>query len=447
MRAPSRLFHPALAAALAFFVLIPVGCKKEAATDATPADEDIAVAVQVEHPRVGPISAEIAADAILAPLSQAAIASRISAPIRAEYVQRGAHVSKGQLLLTLEDRDLQGTALDSKGSLTQAQAAYTAATKATIPEDLQRAQLDVAQTRANLDVANRTAEERKRLLREGAIAGRDTDTAVAAAIQAQAAYDTAVKHLASVQNTTGRTSAENAQGQLTSARGRLASAEAQVSYANLRSPISGVVTERPLFPGETATAGTPVITVMDTSSLLAKLHLAQATAQKLRLGGSAELHVPGIADAQLATVSFISPALDPGSTTVEVWLKLDNLHGRYMVGTPVHAVIRGYAVPRAVQLPPAAILPADDGSTDVLIAGPDHLVHKRAVKVGLRTERSVQIIEGVTPADAVVTEGGYGLDDGAKVKVNRGDEKDEGDAAKDNTAKDNAAKGTSGSSH
>ena len=429
-------FHGrALIVSAACLLLVPAGCKKKAAANDTAADDDAPVAVQVTHPTVGPISEEIAVDAILAPLSQAAIAPRISAPIRAEYVQRGAHVLKGQLLVTLEDRDLQGSATDSRGGLTQAQAAYTEATKATIPEDLQKAELDVAQTKANLDVANRTTEERKRLLREGAIAGRDTDTSIAAAVQAQAAYDTAVKHLASVQNTTSRTSTETVQGQLTSARGRLANAEAQVSYANLRSPISGVVTERPYFPGETAAAGVTVITVMDTSSLLAKLHVAEATAQKLRLGGAAELRVPEVDDPQPATVSFISPALDPGATTVEIWLRLPNADGRYKVGTPVRAVIRGYTVPGAVQLPPAAILPADDGTTNVLVVGPDGTAHKRPVTVGLRTERSVQIIGGVTVADTVVIDGGYGLDDGAKVKLGGGDAKHDGDAAKGSAAK------------
>lgn len=411
------------------------GCKKNAAVDSADS-ADAAVSVKAEHPTVGPISEEIAADAILAPLAQAAIASRISAPIRAEYVQRGAHVRKGQLLLTLEDRDLQGTALDSKGGLTQAQAAYTTAIQATIPEDVQKAQLDVAQAKANLDVANRTAEERKRLLREGAISGRDTDTAIAAAVQAQAAYDTAVKHLTSVQNTTQKTNAETAQGQLTSARGRVVSAEAQVSYAKVHSPINGVVTDRPLFPGETASAGTPVITVMDTSSLIAKLHLAEATAQKLKIGGAAELHIPGLDDPQPAVVSLISPALDPGSTTVEVWLKLPNTDGRYKVGTPVHAIIRGYTIPHAVQLPPAAILPADDGSTNVLVVTPDGTAHKRAVKLGLRTSEKVQIVDGVSPADTVVTEGGYGLDDGTKVKVGGSDDDEKGADSKDAESKD-----------
>ena len=398
-------------------VLSLAGCKKTSAGSADADATQSAVTVKAEHPTVGPLAEEISADAILAPLFQAALAPRISAPITAEYVQRGARVHKGQLLLTLENRDLRGSALDTEGGLKQAQAAYTTATQATIPEEVQKAQLDLAQARANLDVANRTADERKRLLREGAIAGRDTDTAIVAAVQAHAAYDTAVKYLAGVQNTTQRTGAEAAQGQLTSARGRLASAEAQVSYASLRSPISGIVTDRPLFPGETAQAGTPVITVMDTASLLAKLHLAQATVQKLRLGGTAVLQIPGIEDPQPATVSFISPALDPGSTTVEVWLKLPNPGSQFKVGTPVHAVIRGTTISRAVQVPPAAILPADDGTTAVLVVAADGTAHNRTVKVGLRTAQSVQIVEGVSPADTVVTEGGYGLDDGTKVKV------------------------------
>lgn len=415
---------------------IVVGCKNKAQSQGADEDTGEAVSVQAEHPSVGPISEQITADAILAPLAQAAIAPRISAPIRAEYVQRGAHVKKGQLLVALEDRDLQGSALDSNGAVTSAQAAYTTATRATIPEEVQKAQLDVDQAKANLEVANRTAEERKRLLQQGAIAGRDVDTAVAAAVQAQAAYDTAVKHLQSVQGTTRKTDEQAAKGQLTSAQGRLMNADAQVSYANLHSPIDGVVTDRPLFPGETASAGTAVITVMDTSSLIAKLHIAQASAVKLKLGGSAQVYVPGIDDPQSATVSLISPALDPGSTTVEVWLRLPNPAGRYKVGSPVHAVLQGITIPNAVQLPVSAILPSEDGGTNVLIVGADQTAKKRSVKVGLRTPDKVQIVDGVTPADMVITEGGYGLDEGSKVQVGGDKDDDKGSAADDKGAKD-----------
>jgi HlyD family secretion protein len=404
--------------------LVAGGCRKAAETV-----PEASVAVEAEHPTVGPISAEITADAVLAPRAQAAIAPRISAPVKEEFVQRGASVHKGQLLLTLEDLDLRGAARDSRGNLSQAQAAFTAATLATIPEDVQKAQLDVDQAKANLDVASRTAEERKGLLKEGAIAGRDVDTAIAATVQAQAAYDSATKHLANVEKTIHQTSIDSAQGQLTSAQGKLENAEALVSFAELRSPIDGVVTDRPFFPGETAAAGAPAITVMDTSSLLAKLHISQAAAQQLKVGGEAELKIPGIDDPQAATVALISPALDPGSTTVEIWLRLPNPRGRFKVGTPAHATINGATIPKAVQLPIAAILPADDGSATVLIVGADGAAHKRAVQVGLRTTEKVQILSGVTPADVVVTEGGYGLDDGTKITVNNG--KDDDKSGKD----------------
>jgi multidrug efflux pump subunit AcrA (membrane-fusion protein) len=397
------------------------GCKNKGEEAPEPT-----VAVQAEHPTVGSMYEEIAADAVLAPLAQAAIQPRISAPIAKEYVQRGARVHKGDLLVSLDDRDLRGAAMDSKGNLTQAQAAYTAATLASIPEDVQKAELDVAQAQANLNVASRTVEERQRLLDQGAIAHRDVDTARAAAVQAQAAFDAAAKHLANVQKTTKQTSIDTAQGQLTSAQGKLENAEAQVSFANLRSPIDGVVTDRPLYPGETAQAGSPVITVMDTSSLLAKLHIAQAAAQKLKVGGEAELTIPGEDDPQKASISLISPALDTGSTTVEVWLKLPNPGGRYKAGTPAHAVIHGATINNAMQISASAIVPADDGSTNVMLVGSDGAAHKRAVKVGLRTAEKAQILSGVTAADMVITQGGYGLDEGTKVKVGAADEEEKG---------------------
>ena len=284
---------------------------------------------------------------------------------------------------------------------------------------MKKAELDTAQLKAALDVASRTARERQALYKQGALSGREADAAYAGEVQAQAAYDAARQHAALLEGTTRVTDRQSAQGQLTSAQGKLENAQAQVSFANLKSPIDGVVTDRPLFPGETAVAGTPVITVMDTSSLLAKLHLAQASAQKLRLGRSAKVTVPGAEEPVNAIVSFISPALDPGSTTVEVWLKLPNSDGRFKVGTPVHATMQGATMSSALLLPPGAIVPADDGGANIVVIQRDGTAKKQPVKVGIRTADAVQILSGVSAHDNVVTEGGYGLDDGAKVTVGK----------------------------
>jgi multidrug efflux pump subunit AcrA (membrane-fusion protein) len=385
-------------------------CKKEAAPETQ-------VTVQAEHPEQGPIAEHITADAVLAPLAQAAIAPKISAPVRKFYVQRGSRVKEGQLLATLENNDLAAAAMDNKGSYMAAEAAYATATKAQVPEDTLKAESDVTQSKANLDLNLSIVKSRKQLFAEGAIPGRDLDTANAALVQAQAAYDAAAKHLESVRSVSREAALKAAQGQLTSAQGKYEGAQAAVNYSEIRSPIDGVVTDRPLFAGETAAAGAPLITVMETSTLLAKTHIAQSLAQQMKVGDDASVSVPGLADPVAAEVSLISPALDPGSTTVEVWLKIDNKAGKLKVGTPVKVSVTGKTVAQAWNIPAAAILTAEDGSKSVMVVGDDGTAHRKPVTLGIEDGEDVQVTGGLAPGDLVITGGAYGMDEGTKVKV------------------------------
>jgi multidrug efflux pump subunit AcrA (membrane-fusion protein) len=394
-------------------VLLP-GCKKEAAPETQ-------VTVQAEHPEQGPIAEHITADAVLTPLAQAAIAPKISAPVRKFYVQRGSRVKAGQLLATLENSDLAAAAMDNKGSYAAAQAAYDTATKAQVPEDTLKAESDVTQAKANLDLNLSIVKSRKQLFAEGAIPGRDLDTANAALVQAQAVYDAAEKHLESVRGVSREAALKSAQGQLTSAQGKYEGAQAAVNYSEIKSPIDGVVTDRPLFAGETAAAGAPLVTVMDTSTLIAKTHIAQGLAQQMKMGDKASVSVPGVTDPVPAKVSLISPALDPGSTTVEVWLQIGNQAGRLKVGTPVKVSITGKTVAEAWKIPAAAVLTAQDGSKSVMVVGDDGTAHRKPVTLGIEDADDVQVTGGLGATDLVISGGAYGLDEGTKVKVGPAD--------------------------
>ena len=396
--------------AMALPLALLLGCKKEVAPETQ-------VTVQAGHPEQGPIAEHITADAVLAPLAQAAIAPKIGAPVRKFYVQRGSRVKEGQLLATLENNDLAAAAMDNKGSYMAAEAAYATTTKAQVPEDTLKAESDVAQAKANLDLNLSIEKNRKQLFAEGAIPGRDLDTANAALVQAQAAYDAAAKHLESVRSVSREAALKAAQGQLTSAQGKYEGAQAAVNYSEIRSPIDGVVTDRPLFAGETAAAGAPLITVMETSTLLAKTHIAQSLAQQMKVGDDASVSVPGLADPVAAEVSLISPALDPGSTTVEVWLKIDNKAGKLKVGTPVKVSVTGKTVAQAWNIPAAAILTAEDGSKSVMVVGDDGTAHRKPVTLGIEDGEDVQVTGGLAPGDLVITGGAYGMDEGTKVKV------------------------------
>jgi len=402
-------------AGLLLAVGVVAGCKKEAAPV-------VEVTVQAEKPELGAISEHIVADAVLEPVAQAAIVPKISSPVKKFYVQRGAHVREGELLATLENGDLTAAAMDSKGSYMAAAAAYATETKAQVPEDTLKAEADVAEGKANLDLNASIVKSRKQLFAEGAIPGRDLDTAQAALVEAQAAYDAAAKHLENVKAVSRAAALKGAEGQLTSVEGKLKGAEAQVGYSEIRSPIDGVVTDRPLFAGETAAAGAMLLTVMDTRVLLAKTHVAQNVAQRLKVDDEAAVTVPGVADAVAGKVQLISPALDAGSTTVEVWVRLENKAGALKVGTPVKVSITGRTEAKALKIPLKAVQTGQDGAKSVMVVGSDGLAHKKAVTLGIADGDDVQVLTGVDEADQVITGGAYGMDDGTKVKVGAADD-------------------------
>jgi HlyD family secretion protein len=292
-------------------------------------------------------------------------------------------------------------------------------TKAQVPEDYHKAELDVAQAKAQLELQQQIVDARRKLLAEGAIPGRDYDTAAAALVQAQATYDVARNHMDSLKAVSRAASLQQARGQLSSAKGKYLAAEAQVSYSEVRSPITGIVTDRPLFPGETANSGSPLITVMDTSSLMAKVHLAQTVAQQLEVGDAASVLVPAVQKPAPAKVFLVSPALDPGSTTVEVWLRVDNRNGKYKAGTPVRTSINGKTIAKAVKVPLSAVLTGQDGSKSVMVVGTDGAAHKTPVELGINDGDDVQVTKGLSGSEIVITTGSYGLDDGTKVKVGK----------------------------
>ncbi len=423
--APSRRLSWILSVVVLPLAILP-GCKKEAVPVPL-------VTVQAEHPELGPIAEHITADAVLTPLAQAAIEPKITSPVHKFYVQRGARVKAGQLLAVLENKDLVAAALDNKGSYVAAQAAFETATKAQVPEDMLKAESDLAQAKANLDLNQTIVKNRKQLFAEGAIPGRDLDTAQAALVQAQAAFDAAAKHSESMRQVSREAALKAAQGQLTSAEGKYQGAEAQVNFSEIRSPIDGVVTDRPLFAGETATAGAPLITVMETTTLIAKAHIAQSLSMQMKVGDDAAILVPGVNEPVPAKVSLISPALDPGSTTLEVWLSVDNKAGKLKVGTPVKISITGVSLPKALKIPASSAFTAQDGAKFVMVVGSDSAAHRKPVTLGIEDNDDVQVTTGVTADDLVITTGAYGLDEGTKVKVgpaggDDADNKDKGGA-------------------
>src|SRR5215510_8235888 len=397
-----------LVPALAMFPIL-AGCK---GAEKEPEPE---VSVQAVPAEKADISKVVNSEAIIFPVLQAVITPKINAPVRKFYVIRGQKVRKGQLLAQLENRDLAAARLDNRGAYEQAQAAYATSVGATLPEDVQKANLDVQTAQKGLDAAQKLYSSREALFQQGALPRKDLDQAAVGLAQAQAQYDEAKKHLDSLNAVVKQQTVKSATGQLTSAKGKYLASEAQLSYTEIRSPIDGVVTDRPLYPGEMASPSAPLVTVMDTTSIIAKAHIPQSDAMLLQKGDKATVTAPG-ADPVSGTVTVVSPALDPNSTTVEIWVQAKNPKQQLRPGVTAEIAITAQTIHDALVVPASALLNVEGNKAEVMVIDSNSRVQSRDVETGIKSEQGVQILSGLKLGEQVVSQGAYGLPEEKEAK-------------------------------
>jgi multidrug efflux pump subunit AcrA (membrane-fusion protein) len=421
-------FHAPLACLLLVAAWLG-GCGKAKEKEAAAGEaQEAPTPVTVEPALRGAIDRVIAADAVLYPLNQANVTPKISAPVKRVLVNRGDHVRAGQLLAELETGDLAAAADESKHQFEQAQAAYQTMAGATAPEDKVKAQSDVQAAQQALDAAKKLYDNRVALQREGALAQKLVDDAQVSMVQARSQFDTAQRHLEALNQVSQREAIRGAEAQMNAAKAHLDNANVQVSYGQIRSPIAGVVADRSVYPGEIASSGAPIVSIVDVSQVVARANVPAKKASSIQVGRPARVTGP---DGDLAgKVTVVSPAVDPNTTTVQVWVQVPNPGERLKPGGTVRVSIIAETIQNTIVVPASALLNSDEGGQQIMVVGSDSIAHERKVAVGVRQGARVQITSGLQEGDQVVTSGGLGLEDKAKVAIQKpksGEEEDDDD--------------------
>jgi multidrug efflux pump subunit AcrA (membrane-fusion protein) len=412
-----RVLRPARRAALCLSLLLGAlslamtACKKEEAESKPIVAVQTAVVLKTDLVQV------VASEATLYPINQSAITPQVSAPVKQFYVNRGSRVKQGQLLAVLENSDLSAAAIENRGGLEQAQAAYSSATRASLPEEWKKAELDASTAKQILEAEQKLYSSRENLFQQGALPRKELDQAALTLTQSRNQNEVAQQHLATLQSVGKDNQLKSAKGQLASARGKFMGATALLHYSEIHSPISGIVADRPLFAGETAPAGVPLLVIVDSSKIIAKAHLAQEQAALVKVGDTAEITVPGEEKVIEAKVTVVSPTVDANSTTIEIWVQADNPEGNLHPGTNAHLSIAVAKIPGAMVVPSESVLTSGEGRTTVMVVGKDNIARQAEVKVGIRQGSSTQIVAGIHPGDTVVASGAYGLPDGTQVQL------------------------------
>ena len=177
----------------------------------------------------------------------------------------------------------------------------------------------------------------------------------------------------------------------------------------LRAPRSGEITEKMVIEGQAVKAGDNLFQIADARVLWADFAIFEQDAPAVRVGTSAVIRTDALPRRTYhGRVTFIYPALDPKTRTLTARVEVDNSGGELRPGTYGAAELLT-AGRRAVSVPLEAVLPT--GTKDIVFVNRgDGRFLAREVRVGLRGDSLVEIVEGLKPGDEVVASATFLLD-------------------------------------
>lgn len=194
---------------------------------------------------------------------------------------------------------------------------------------------------------------------------------------------------------TARAQRDLARAGVAAAEAQLEQARVNLSYQHLTAPFPGVVTRIPDGIGITVGAGTPLLQLATTRTLVLETSLTQEEATELRTGEKVTVTVQASgARTEDAVVTVVLPAVEAGTNRVPVEIEVPNLDGRFLVNAFARAELPRGAERGAWRVPAAALVQRGGGYA-VWVAGPD--ARARTLPVRLLAEEGAAAI--VQPAD------------------------------------------------
>ena len=394
----------------------------EAETDVTPVVSVKVVKAEKEH-----IASPVSAVGTIWPREKADVAAKISAQITKMTLLKNKMVHAGEVIAVLESRDLQTQRAEAVAALNEARANERSLITGTIPKTNAEDQKALLDARAKVNNARATYERRRALFERGGISKKELEAS-------QLELTTAEDELRLQEQTIAlRTHSLNpndralAAAKTAQAQQRVATLDAQLSYATIRSPITGIVIDQFQYEGEFASAGGKLVTIADTSSVIVKAPFADTAVAELKNGDTVTvLPTDASAEEMHGQVTLLSRSSDPTNRTVEVWVTLGNEDGKLRANGAAQVTVSANAKEDAIVVPTSAVTleTSNDDEGTVMVVDADNVAHETKVKIGIRTPEKIEIVEGLKGGETVVVEGNYALPDKTKVEPQTNADKD-----------------------
>ncbi|MEO8481614.1 MAG: efflux RND transporter periplasmic adaptor subunit [Acidobacteriota bacterium] len=298
---------------------------------------------------VGTLSSGPVVSGQLTPARQASVRAEVGGSLVSLTVDRGDAVASGAQVARVSSRDLEATRASAETAVKSAETA--------------------------LSVAKSEAQRTDALVKGGALAARDLEQANNAVSMAQA--------------------------QSAAALARLRSVEQQLADTIIKAPFAGVVSERPASIGDVVAPGTPILTIIDPSSMRLEAQVPSDQISQVRRGATVKFTIRGVPGEVTGTVDRINPSADPVTRQVSIFVSLRNTGGKLISGLFAEGRVES-ATHQGLVAPLAAL--DETGPRPVVTRIRDGKAEKVEVTVGLRqaNPEQAELTSGVAANDMLI---------------------------------------------
>ncbi|HEV2054126.1 MAG TPA: efflux RND transporter periplasmic adaptor subunit [Methylomirabilota bacterium] len=223
--------------------------------------------------------------------TQVDVSVKITGRILERLVKEGDRVTRGQVLVRLDDSELAADVRRQDAALRSAQATLRDLQKGARPQEIEDARAAVSSAEATRTMTEREYQRNDQLYTKNLIAAQDVDRARQAYEVAKAQERSARERLALVLAGSRPDQIDAARWQVTQAESALAQAQSRLREAVVVSPIDGVVLRKNLEAGETANPGVPILTLVNPKDVWLRAYVPETEVGRLKVGDTAALRV------------------------------------------------------------------------------------------------------------------------------------------------------------
>jgi HlyD family secretion protein len=353
-------------------------------------------------------------------ISDVTVPAKVRGTVIEDHIKEGQKVSKGQVLYRLDDDSYKYAMLQAEAAVSLARENLRKVQNISRPEEIGRLRALAAEADAGLEKARSDAARYNDLYREGAVSLSQKESADLAFTAAEARADVARENLNQGLTGAREEDVSSAEAALQQAQAAYELAKDTWEDATIRSPISGIVSSKEIFKGDTLEIGMTVCNVVDLSSFRIILGVPGTEVGNIHTGQTVSVSVGDIPEEYEAAIEDVGVKADEKTGNFPVILNLSNksANGKNRLlraGMDVKVNIILKRIRDTIVIPTSSLLRETKAAAVFVVQ--DSTAHKRVIGIDASNGIEASVYTGLKPGERLVIVGQHLLKTGDKVEA------------------------------